>query len=444
MPKYQSFKLLPFFSVTSLLGIVVAAALVTLLYRQTAIAELVDLGEQQNIGLAQTALNSVHEQLALFMRRANTGSRATDTEIEALEAKLKAVLRNTSVVRIKVYNRAGIVVFSTKRSQIGRDQSDNPAFVVARGGDITSKLIFRDHFNFFDQETEEDNLIQTYMPVGRESDAAEIGVFEIYTDVNPLVDDISHMEVLIVFGTGAIFLLLYALLLTVVHRASRIIARQQLTIAERNKTLELLSAQLLDAQETERKRVAIELHEGIAQTLSAIKFHLEIAEQSAANGDEGRAMKLDGLVKVIQGTIQEVRTMAMQLRPPSLDDLGIGATLSWLSRQLSEIYPEISIEAQATVDEERIPRQLRVVVYRTVQEALAAMTRCNVPRTIQLVLRESGALLRLEITDPAMSATAPLEPDLSIASQRILMSGGVFTVQASPSGGAVLSAEWDL
>lgn len=444
MPKYQPFKLLPFFSVTSLLGIVVAAALVTLLYRQTAIAELVDLGEQQNIGLAQTALNSVHEQLALFLRRANTGSQATDTEIETLEAKLKAVLRNTSVVRIKVYNQAGIVVFSTKRSQIGRDQSDNPAFVVARGGDITSKLIFRDHFNFFDQETEEDNLIQTYMPVGRDSDAAEIGVFEIYTDVNPLVADISHMEVLIVIGTGTIFLLLYALLLTVVHRAGRIIARQQLTIAERNKTLELLSAQLLDAQETERKRVAIELHEGIAQTLSAIKFHLEIAEQSAANGDEGRAMKLDGLVKVIQGTIQEVRTMAMQLRPPSLDDLGIGATLSWLSRQLSEIYPEISVEAQVTVDEERIPRQLRVVVYRTVQEALAAMTRCNVPRTIQLVLRESGALLRLEITDSAMSATAPLEPDLSIASQRILMSGGVFTVQANPSGGAVLSAEWDL
>ena len=444
MPKYQPFKLLPFFSVTSLLGIVVAAALVTLLYRQTAIAELVDLGEQQNIGLAQTALNSVHEQLALFLRRANTGSQATDTEIETLEAKLKAVLRNTSVVRIKVYNQAGIVVFSTKRSQIGRDQSDNPAFVVARGGDITSKLIFRDHFNFFDQETEEDNLIQTYMPVGRDSEAAEIGVFEIYTDVNPLVADISHMEVLIVIGTGTIFLLLYALLLTVVHRAGRIIARQQLTIAERNKTLELLSAQLLDAQETERKRVAIELHEGIAQTLSAIKFHLEIAEQSAANGDEGRAMKLDGLVKVIQGTIQEVRTMAMQLRPPSLDDLGIGATLSWLSRQLSEIYPEISVEAQVTVDEERIPRQLRVVVYRTVQEALAAMTRCNVPRTIQLVLRESGALLRLEITDSAMSATAPLEPDLSIASQRILMSGGVFTVQANPSGGAVLSAEWDL
>jgi len=444
MPKYQSFKLLPFFSVTSLLGIVAAAALVTLLYRQTAIVELVDLGEQQNIGLAQTALNSVSEQLALFLRRANTGSQATDAEIETLEAELKAVLRNTSVVRIKVYNQAGIVVFSTKRSQIGRDQRDNPAFVVALGGDISSKLIFRDHFNFFDQETEEDNLIQTYMPVGRDSDAAEIGVFEIYTDVNPLVDDISHMEVLIVIGTGTIFLLLYALLLTVVHRAGRIIARQQLTIAERNKTLELLSAQLLDAQETERKRVAIELHEGIAQTLSAIKFHLEIAEQSAASGDEGRAMKLDGLVKVIQGTIQEVRTMAMQLRPPSLDDLGIGATLSWLSRQLSEIYPEISVKAQATVDEERIPRQLRVVVFRTVQEALAAMTRCNVPRTIQLVLCESGALLRLEITDPAMSATAPLEPDLSIASQRILMSGGVFTVQASSSGGTVLSADWDL
>jgi len=442
MPKHQPFKLLPFFSVASLLGIIAAAVLVTLLYRQTAIDALVKLGEQQNIGLAQSALNSVHEQLTLFLRRANSGSQVSDAEIDALEVELNAVLRDTGVVRIKVYSHTGTVVFSTKRSQIGYDQSDNSAFAVALDGKISSKLIYHDTFNYFDQETEEDNLIQTYVPVGK--GGAALGVFEIYTDVNPLVREISRMELLIIVGTGIIFLLLYALLLTVVHRAGHIIKRQQLTIAERNKTLELLSAQLLDAQETERKRVAYELHEGIAQTLSAIKFHLEIAEQSAANGGEARGKGLGSLVEVIQGTIQEVRTMAMQLRPPSLDDLGIGATLSWLARQLSEIYPAVSVEAQATVDEERIPRQLRVVVYRAVQEALAAMTRYNGPRTIQLVLKESAEMLQLEITDPVMSSTESLEPDLSIARQRILMSGGMFTVLPCASGGAILSAEWDL
>lgn len=444
MPKYQSFNLLPFFSVASLLGIVAAAVLVTLLYRQTAIGALVDSGEHLNIGLTQTALNSVHASLARYLRRANSGSQATSAEIDALEAELRKVLRDTSVVRIKVYNQSGTVVFSTKRSQIGRDQRDNPAFMEARNGEISSKLIYRDSFNYFDQETEEDNLIQTYVPVGTGTEDGILGVFEIYTDVNPLVREISRMEWLMVAGTGAIFLLLYGLLLTVVYRAGHIIKRQQLTISEHNKTLELLSAQLLDAQEKERKRVALELHEGIAQNLAAIKFKLEIAEQTAVKDGADRGSDLGALVSVIQDTIQEVRTMAMQLRPPSLDDLGIGATLSWLSRQLSEIYPDLSVEAEVAVNEERIPRPLRVVVYRAAQEALAAMAGFQEPRAIQLDLRESGATLQLEINDPAMSTSAPLEPDLSIARQRILLSGGLFSVLPSAAGGATLSAEWDL
>jgi signal transduction histidine kinase len=444
MPRHASFKLLPFFSITSLLGIVAAAVLVTLLHRQTAIAALVDLGERQNIALAQTALNSVHDRLSDYLRRANGGERAATPEVDALEAALNVVLRATGVVRIKVYCRDGTVAFSTKRSQIGRDQSDNPAFIQALRGDIASKLIYRDTFNYFDQDTEEDNLIQTYVPVDEGAAGTPLGVFEIYTDVNPLVHDISRMELLIVAGTGIIFLLLYVLLLTVVHRAGNIIARQQLTIADRNKTLELLSAQLLDAQETERKRVAFELHEGIAQTLAAIKFQLEIAVQTAVIDGEPRTAGLGSLVKTVQGAIQEVRTMATQLRPPSLDDLGIGATLGWLARQLSEIYPDLAVEAQVSVGEERIPKPLRVIVYRVVQEALAAMTRHNVARTIDVVLKESDGMLRLEITDPTMSLAARLEPALSIARERILMSGGTFAMQASPSGGAILCAEWDI
>jgi signal transduction histidine kinase len=87
---------------------------------------------------------------------------------------------------------------------------------------------------------------------------------------------------------------------------------------------------------------------------------------------------------------------------------------------------------------------LRVIVYRVVQEALAAMTRHNVARTIDVVLKESDGMLRLEITDPTMSLAARLEPALSIARERILMSGGTFAMQASPSGGAILCAEWDI
>jgi len=438
VPKYASFRLLPFFAVASLIGIVAAAILVALLYRQTAIAALVDLGERQNVALAQTALNSVREQLVAYLHRRDDGH-VTDSDVNALAAAFDAVLHNTGVARIKVYNRHGEVVFSTKRSQVGLQQHDNPAFVSALQGQLTSKLIYHDTFNYFDQVTEDDNLIQTYLPVG-----SALGVFEIYTDVNPLVRDISRMELLIVTGTGLVFAVLYGLLLSVVRRAGTIIAHQQITIAERNSTLEKLSLRLLDAQEGERKQVAFELHEGIAQTLAAIKFRLEHAAQPSPEGQAPCADAIGGLVKEVQEAIQEVRSMATQLRPASLDDLGLGVTLGGLSRQLSSIYQDVPVEAQIDVREEAIPRPLRVIVYRTAQEALAAMTRLDGPRTIRVALREAGGILSLTIIDPALPSAQPLGADLSMVRERTLMSGGTFTQEAGPGGGSALHAEWTL
>lgn len=440
-PARALFRLLPFFSVVSLLGIIIAAALATLLYRQIAIAALTNLGEQQNIGLAQSALNSVHEPLAAFLLEANTSPGVPAlADGMVLVTALNTMLHDTGVVRIKVYNQKGVVVFSTKSSQIGGPQHDNPAVMAALHGQIVSKLVYHDSFNYFDQATEDDNLIQTYIPVPGDSMGSVLGVFEIYTDVNALVRDIEHMELMIIAGTGAIFLLLYLMLLAVVQSAGKIVAQQQATIAERNQILELLSAQLLDAQEKERKRVAYELHEGIAQTLAAIKFQLE----GVAGAGEQRSEEVGRLVRTVQGAMQEVRAVAMQLRPPSLDDLGLGATLNWLVRQLPLICDDIQVEAEIAVREERIPPPLKVIIYRVAQDALTALTRQCAARLIRVALHENAGVLELVIDDPSLSPAVPLAPDVSLAQQRVLMSGGSFQVDPYGSRGATLRAAWDI
>ena len=73
---------------------------------------------------------------------------------------------NPAVVGIKIYNRAGTIVFSTKPSQMGSNQEDRAGFVTAIIGRIRSEFIYRDTFNCFNQTTEEDNLIPTYIPAG--------------------------------------------------------------------------------------------------------------------------------------------------------------------------------------------------------------------------------------------------------------------------------------
>lgn len=432
------FRLLPFFSIASLIGIVAAAVLVTLLHRHTAVADLVAVGERQNVALAQASLNSARDQLLGFLQEANTAQAPPGAvERAALAASLDAILRHTGVVRVKVYNQGGLVVYSTDPGQIGHRQADNPGVIAALAGRIASKLVYRDTFNLFDQVTEDDNLIQTYLPIGGNG-LAPVGVLEIYTDVNALAMAIERTELLIIGGTGAIFLLLYVLLLAVVHSAGKIIAQQQVTIAERNRTLELLSARLLEAQEKERQRVAHGLHEGIAQTLAAIKFRLEGAGQRS-NGEV-----YAGLVGGVQEAMQEVRTMAMQLRPPSLDDLGLGATLTWLGRQLTAIRPEVAVTLRMNFREDHLAPALKVTVYRVVQDVLAALIPGGGARSILLELNERGDTLVLLLHDPLLAELPPGQPDLPLAQQRILMSGGTFRLEADPADGSVLQAIWPL
>ncbi|NIS79955.1 MAG: Two-component sensor histidine kinase, partial [Anaerolineales bacterium] len=83
-----------------------------------------------------------------------------------------------------------------------------------------------------------------------------------------------------------------------------------------------LSSQLLTAQENERKRIALELHDGIGQSLSALKFGVENSLKEVDKGASRPIMKpLEAVIPIIQESIEEVRKIAMDLRPATLDDL---------------------------------------------------------------------------------------------------------------------------
>ena len=92
--------------------------------------------------------------------------------------------------------------------------------------------------------------------------------------------------------------------------------------------LRLLSSQLLTAQEEERGRIARELHDGIGQSLSAIKFKLEHTLSHIGKKPDGSKLNILGsIVTLTQDAVEEVRRITMDLRPSTLDDLGI---LAWL------------------------------------------------------------------------------------------------------------------
>jgi signal transduction histidine kinase len=315
---------------------------------------------------------------------------------------------------------------------------------------VESDLIYRDSFNSFDGATEEDNLLQTYIPV-RASPAEPIqGVFELYTDVNGLVLQTERTQFIIMAGATLILSALYAVLILIVRRANSTIELQQRTIRERTETLEVLSAHMLKREESYKKKIAFELHEGLAQTLSAVKLQVENHRHTNKTDDTSGG----SIIPILQGAIQEIRTIATDLRPPGLDDLGLLLTINGLCREFERHHPGIRIEPQISLQEEDIPPPLKVILYRIIVSVLDDLAQHTLTGRIHLALWLNGETLTLLIDDAAtemLDKTAiPLsniDPQTRAGFARMeeltTLSGGIFSAAHHSGGGTTLRATWN-
>jgi len=134
-------------------------------------------------------------------------------------------------------------------------------------------------------------------------------------------------------------------------------------------TLRNLSNYVIEAQETERRRVALELHDGVNQMLSAAKFKILSAERKLADPTKSVADEVAQARELINKTIAEVRNISKNLRPSVLDDLGFITALQSLCQEFSE---RTGIVMNLSCDElsERLPRQIEVTLFRIIQESL--------------------------------------------------------------------------
>lgn len=449
------FKLLRFYSIASFVAVLVTALLIALFYRQVAIQGIMQLAERSNLALARTALNSVKPELIDYLDTvAQPGyAHISHSPPAELAEAIRSLMRDSSVVRIKIYNQHGVVAFSTKTSQIGTDQRNNPGFISAINGRVADTLIYRDTFNSFDAESEEDNLMQTYIPIRSSVTEPVQGVFEIYTDVNHLVHQSERTEFLIMAGSLFILMALYMALLFVVRRAHNIIKSQHQTIRERTETLEILSARMLKNEESDKQKIAVELHEGLAQTLSAVKLNLENSSQKIS-GDDTVGRSMAAIIPALQGAIEDVRTIATELRPSSIDDLGLLATVNSLCLKFQQKHPGIRIRQDISLQEKDIPASLKVILYRIILLALDDLAMHTTSNQVLIALRRNNGTLVLLIDDtpstaPDLAATSLIEIDPNPESRftKILelttLSGGRFAAARPAAGRIVLRAAWN-
>jgi len=223
------FRLLRYFSMTSLVSIVAVAAALGWFYRDTAVRSLIAMGESNNKALTGVLANSLWPRLQPYLAEADAlpiGQLKSHPGRADLAAALRDHVKGLSVAKVKVYDLRGRTVFSSEAKQIGDDKSGNPGFQGARDGSVTSELTHRNQFSAFDRVIEERDLLSTYLPVRHVADGPIVAVFEVYDDVTPFLARISRTQQRMIVGVAAILCVLYGVLFVIVRHADGVIRRQ--------------------------------------------------------------------------------------------------------------------------------------------------------------------------------------------------------------------------
>ncbi|HLZ29233.1 MAG TPA: sensor histidine kinase [Chloroflexota bacterium] len=222
------------------------------------------------------------------------------------------------------------------------------------------------------------------------------------------------------------------------------------TIREKTEQAERLAAQVILAQEEERRRVARELHDEAGQALTAVIIGLErglasMPEVYAANLPIQPRQLMGNLRDLAAQTLDEVRKLALELRPSVLDDLGLVAALRQYVRSTEQ---RSGLSAQLTVvgwDETdggpRLPPEVETALFRIAQEALTNAIRHARATSVQVRLRRSPGAVTLEVRDDGVGLTAVPSPEagehlgmFGMRERARLLAGEFHATPVSPRG----------
>jgi PAS domain S-box-containing protein len=228
------FRLVRYFSISSLAAFVIVTVVLALFYRQTAINDLLVMRESNNVALTQSFANFLWPQFSRFVTSAYTLSPEElprHQEIARMREAVLAQMAGLSVVKVKVYDLDGLTVFSTEARQIGENKRENAGYLSARDGVVATELTHRDTFSSFEQTIEDRDVISSYVPIQPDGPGGAVeGVFEVYDDVTPLLDRIEQTQRNVITGVVAVLAVLYGILYAIVRRGDHIIRQQ---VAER-------------------------------------------------------------------------------------------------------------------------------------------------------------------------------------------------------------------
>jgi signal transduction histidine kinase len=227
------------------------------------------------------------------------------------------------------------------------------------------------------------------------------------------------------------------------ERTNEALAERVRELATANDQLQRLASLVIDAQEEERRRISRELHDDTAQALTSVLVRMRLLARQAVK-DEVR----DGLLELMElttGALDGVRRMAIDLRPSTLDDLGLVPAVESYAREFGERW-SIDVIVRAQIDGERLPRDRELMVYRIVQEALSNVAKHAGAGRVEITMRREGGHLVATVRDDGRgfdvgAVLESRERGLGIfgMQERAQLAGGYLDLQSAKGAGTTVT-----
>jgi PAS domain S-box-containing protein len=209
--------------------------------------------------------------------------------------------------------------------------------------------------------------------------------------------------------------------------------------------LQALSRRLMEAQEAERRALARELHDDFGQFLTALRLNLQAASGASPRD---RAHGLADAITLVDQGIDQVRSLALDLRPALLDDLGLLAALrSLVKRQAKRGGFRATLRGDPIIG--RLPAEIETCSFRVVQEALTNVARHAAAREVDVEIVVDGHEVRIVVHDDGSGfdvaaarrrSAAGASLGLASMNERVTLVGGRFAIDSCPKSGTTVRA----
>jgi signal transduction histidine kinase len=214
------------------------------------------------------------------------------------------------------------------------------------------------------------------------------------------------------------------------------------SLVDQRDGLRKMASQIIEAQEQERQRISHDLHDDLGQSLTAHILNLKNLQNDIPADQKGLRVSFERLINESNESLNHVRTLAQDLRPPILDTLGIQAAISGYCRDFGA---RAHITTQVKVDPNlpNITDSIAVTIYRILQEALTNISKHAKASQVWVDLDQDGDTLQLTIQDNGQGFSESNREEKGIGligiQERLIMVGGAFNMHSNVGQGTILT-----